>query len=96
MHLFIFADDNFDGLNLEEKSTTLFMDKHMKDTMALMPDKIRVEERPAVSEEKSDDEDLLPRLQFLKEKRYSLQKKKLKKYICKLEQTVSLDKKSKT
>lgn len=40
LNLFIFADNNVDGLNLEEKSTTLFMDKHMKDTMALMPDKI--------------------------------------------------------
>ncbi|CAC5361190.1 unnamed protein product [Mytilus coruscus] len=94
LNLTITADDDFDGLDLEEDPTTgdssLVRDKQVECAMVLMPDEVHGEERPAVSEEESGDEDLELRLQLLKEKRDSLKKEKLKKDIRKLEQEVEL------
>ncbi|XP_052061562.1 uncharacterized protein LOC127701626 [Mytilus californianus] len=90
LNLSITADNDFDGLDLEEDPTardsSLVRDKQVEGAMVVE----RTAGRPAVPKEESGDEDLELRLQLLKEKRDSLKKEKLKKDIRKLEQEVDL------
>lgn len=73
LNLSITADNDFDGVDLEEDPTaedsSLIRDQQVEGAMILMLNEIHGEERPTVFEEEGVNENLEFRLKLFKEKR---------------------------